>query len=576
MNNTHASLEELSNRIGSLERRVHALEHPEELLMVKAEPHPGGPPVAAQSGAADLQTATVFPVLGRAMLGIAGAYVLRSVTTAGAAPGLLVSTIAVVYALGWLAFAMRASQALSRYVYAGTSALILAPMLWEITMHFNVLTPIMSAGALVGFATLGTTLEMREVHPRVAWIAHGTTAILATTLAFSTHHVLPFVIAMLIALCGIELARMRGYRESGWLLMALATDAAICGMIFIYSGPQSVRAEYTDLPAMALIMPACLLLVINGSSIAIRVSLHESRVGFFEQLQLGSAFLLAFASTLYFAQANGIRVAGVTCLALVTGLYPATFVWLRRRPDRRDFRVFGTWCAALLIAGTLWAMPRGAAEMFFALAACVAYFLAGRIASRMLGLHGALFLCTSVAISELPQYVFGALAGSQPRKPTMGIVVISMASAVAFFVDQKSGDNTGVRKVLQFLPALVAAIAVSALLAHGVLSLSTVALQPEAHHMAFLRTLTISLVALSLAFVGSRWGWAAMTKLAYVALAFLATKLLFEDLRHGHMAFVAGSIFLFAVTLIAVPRLVRWGARLRAAHPVELAATGTN
>ena len=64
-----------------------------------------------------------------------------------------------------------------------------------------------------------------------------------------------------------------------------------------------------------------------------------------------------------------------------------------------------------------------------------------------------------------------------------------------------------------------------------------------------------------------------MTRLAYVALAFVAVKLLFEDLRHGHMAFIAGSIFLFAVTLIAVPRLVRRGSRSRAAHHPELAAT---
>jgi predicted tellurium resistance membrane protein TerC len=55
-----------------------------------------------------------------------------------------------------------------------------------------------------------------------------------------------------------------------------------------------------------------------------------------------------------------------------------------------------------------------------------------------------------------------------------------------------------------------------------------------------------------------------MTRMAYVALAFVAAKLLFEDLRHGHMEFTAGSIFLFAITLIAVPRLVRMGTKSRA------------
>ena len=48
-----------------------------------------------------------------------------------------------------------------------------------------------------------------------------------------------------------------------------------------------------------------------------------------------------------------------------------------------------------------------------------------------------------------------------------------------------------------------------------------------------------------------------MTRLAYVALAFIAAKLIFEDLRHGHMEFIAGSIFFSRITLIAVPSLVR-------------------
>ena len=50
-----------------------------------------------------------------------------------------------------------------------------------------------------------------------------------------------------------------------------------------------------------------------------------------------------------------------------------------------------------------------------------------------------------------------------------------------------------------------------------------------------------------------------MTRIAYAAVAFMAVKLIFEDLREGRMDFIALSIFLFAVTLIAVPRLGRMG-----------------
>jgi hypothetical protein len=34
-----------------------------------------------------------------------------------------------------------------------------------------------------------------------------------------------------------------------------------------------------------------------------------------------------------------------------------------------------------------------------------------------------------------------------------------------------------------------------------------------------------------------------------------------EDLRHGHLAFIAASIFIFAITLLVVPRVARMGQR---------------
>jgi hypothetical protein len=79
------------------------------------------------------------------------------------------------------------------------------------------------------------------------------------------------------------------------------------------------------------------------------------------------------------------------------------------------------------------------------------------------------------------------------------------------------------------------------------------------HHLAFIRTLTICAAALALAFSGAHWRRVELTRIGYAALALVAAKLVFEDLRLGHLEFIAASIFLFAVTLIAVPRIARLG-----------------
>jgi hypothetical protein len=64
-------------------------------------------------------------------------------------------------------------------------------------------------------------------------------------------------------------------------------------------------------------------------------------------------------------------------------------------------------------------------------------------------------------------------------------------------------------------------------------------------------------IVLILAFAGSRWRRLELRRLAYAGLALIAGKLVYEDLRHGHMGFIAASIFLFALTMIGVPRLAR-------------------
>jgi hypothetical protein len=88
---------------------------------------------------------------------------------------------------------------------------------------------------------------------------------------------------------------------------------------------------------------------------------------------------------------------------------------------------------------------------------------------------------------------------------------------------------------------------------------AALAVRLEAFHLALVRTLSICGLALALALGGAALCRASMTRVAYVLLGFAVLKLMLEDLRHGHLAFLAASIGIVAVTLIAVPRLgARW------------------
>ena len=121
--------------------------------------------------------------------------------------------------------------------------------------------------------------------------------------------------------------------------------------------------------------------------------------------------------------------------------------------------------------------------------------------------------------------------------------------------EKKGEDWRG--QTLHLAAALLTAFALAAFLAIAGFDLIRLVLAPEAFHVALIRTVALCSLAFGLAVAGARLERTAMVRAAYAAVAFVAAKLVFEDLRHGHLEFTAASIFLVALTLIAVPRLTR-------------------
>jgi hypothetical protein len=101
----------------------------------------------------------------------------------------------------------------------------------------------------------------------------------------------------------------------------------------------------------------------------------------------------------------------------------------------------------------------------------------------------------------------------------------------------------------------MAAVSATALLVQALVGLISLRMEPGAHHLAFIRTLILCATALALAFAGDRWRRRELARIGYATLALVAVKLAVEDLPLGNLAYIAASIFLFAIALIAVPRV---------------------
>lgn len=564
MNDLPATLEQLTARLEELEQRISLLERPPAVSDREAAAENAAPAASsADIGPSFVQAGGLFSVLGRAMLGIAGAYVLRAVAESTSLPKLILAVIAIAYAILWLVWAVRvkAEEWLASTVYAGTSALILAPLLWELTLSFKVLAPSATAAILGIFVLAASALAWKRDLTTVLWVANVTSAITAVALAVATRQLLPFIAALLLMVLICEYAAELNHELTVRPFVAVAADLATWALIFIYSGPQSARVEYPVLGDATLLAPGCALFLIYGASIAIRTAVLRQNITIFETVQATIAFLLAASGVMYFEPQFGAIGLGAACLVLSASCYALVIAVGREPAAGRNYQVFAAWGTGLLIAGSLLSLPPMGLALCLGLglAALALTVLGLRLNKLTLQIHGLVLLLVVSVASGMINYAFQALAGALPERLSASVCVAIACTVACYSLGKREPAENWLRQALHLVPAALAVCALAALLVQGMLALAAMWIVPDVYHIAFIRTLIICSIALAAAFAGSRWHRSELSRIAYATLALIAAKLVFEDLRHGHLEFIAASIFLFAVTLISVPRLARTG-----------------
>jgi hypothetical protein len=574
---THSEgLDQLAERICALEKRVSRLEISNlELSSLAQSPSSAAEPVTdlpalqpdlSMERPESSQISRALTVAGKALLGIAGAYVLRavsgsSVTSAGSGlvPRFLVAAIAVAYALGWLVAAARTSpiQRFAGVLYASTSTLILAPMLWEMTLRFQVM-PSWGAAVIVAiYAGAATALAWSPERSPIFSAAYAGCAVTALALLVGTHDMAPFAAILLAMLIVCEFSGDRLSARAIRPVVAIAADLALWIMLFIYRAPAATRADYPPLSIAALLAAPLLLFAIQATGVAVHTGVAARKISTFETVQSMAALILAACGIVWFLPASSRPVLGALCLALSAVCYFAAFTRFRYAAEPRNFRVFSTWAGALFVVGLYLAAPQSVACALLGGAAVIAVILARRIQSLVLEIHGVVFLAVAAGTSGLLAFAFNAMAGLMPPPPAWPVLAVAVCAPLVYGTARETATEPWPKQLLHFAPAMLAGCAMAALLTRACFALAALALAPDVFHIALIRTVFLCLAALTMAFCGARLGRLQMIRSAYAAVAFVAAKLLFEDLRHGHMEFIAASIALVAITLIAIPRLAR-------------------
>jgi len=562
MNDLSQTLERLIDRIETLECRVSALEQNRRAAAVPASP---ALPVATAQSAARAQESGVFSLVGKAMLAIAGAYLLRAFAESSAIPHIPVVVLAIVYAFAWLIPAVRTRARMTSIGWAVTSAIILLPMLWELSLRFGFLRISVAAIVLATYVIAASALAWKRHFAEIAWVAETAASLAAVALALASQNIVPFLAALVIVATTGEIAAARHRTLRVRPLVAGAADFLVFALIWIYSSPAASRTEYPSVGASLLLAFAPLLLFIYAGSASTQTLLFGRRISFFETAQTLVAFLLTVWGLLVFWSGPGARLLGILCLAAAGAGYAVAFAGFDRAASQRNFHVYATGSVALLLAGCWLSLPGAWLPLVLTVLAIAATLFGVRAARRTLEFHGLVFLIAATFSSGLLRWSARVLAGRFPAPPGWIVCFVAAASMFGYAaVSRTAGDDGWPPRLLRLLHASLALGVAAALLVWGLVSV-TAGSNPAPEHLAVIRTAACCALTVLLAFTGSRQQRRELVWLAWTSLACIAGKLLFEDLRHGHLGFTAASIFVYAVTLLAVPRLVR--TRQDAPHP---------
>ncbi len=558
------ALERLTARLEVLERRIYVLEHPCEaeapVPEIKQNISTASQGAEACIGA---PASGIFSVLGRAMLGMAGAYLLRAVAEASMLPRPVVAGLAIAYAILWLLWAARvpAGAYFASITYACTSALILAPMLWELTLRFKVMPAEVTAGVLGLFVISATALAWKRNVASVFWIANITAAGVALILSIATRELTPFVAVLLLMVLTCEYAAGRNREIGVRPVVALAADLGVWALIYIYASAADTRPDYPILGTAASLAPGLILFLIYGTSVIFKTVVRKKTITVFETVQTMIAFLLAACGLIYFGPGGSATGLGVFCLILSAAGYGAVFAIFDRAhfTEQRNYAVFAWWSAGLFLAGGCLCMTPLSFALCLGLASIVCTVLGVRLKKLTLEIQGTAYLVAAAAISRLLEYAALALAATLPGVPALSVCFVAVCAAICYAAGKAGRGESWKRQILSIVSASVAIGAGTAMLVKVLMGLAALSVNPGLQHLAFVRTLTLCAAALALAFCGSHWRRRELTWMGYAMLALVAVKMVFEDLRLGHLEFIAASIFLFAVTLIAIHPLARMG-----------------
>jgi len=543
---------ELQERVASLERFV-GVAPPSHVTEPQPTPSAGAPILP--------ETTTLLPILGRALLGLAGAYLLRALTESGTLAPRTGIGIGLLYAMLWLVLAARtpAGQRLETALHSLTSVLVLSPLLWEATLRFHAVSTWAAGGILLAFTLFGLAVAWKKHLLIVATFATVAGLGVSAALLVTTHDAIPFTFVFLAIAAAMETSACMNHWLSERWLAATAADLSVLLATWLVTNERGVPEAWAPIAHPALLAAQVALLGIYLGSTGFRTLFRGTTFTGFETTQCALAFAISVGGGLRLSSQDPYIAPAMAVLALVcaAACYGIGFLLLDRGgPHGRNFYTYSTFAILLAVAGSRILISGMAASAVWSLLAIAGLWGGGFFARLTLQVHGAIYLLLGLASSGALRQSTAFLLGdaSMSREGQAALWTAILAAAICYTLVSRSAVGSQALRL-----ALAGALGwLAAGLAAGALTAGYHLLFGESASHAYcatLRTAVLAAAALLLAWAGARWNRLELSRLIYPAMLLGAYRLMAVDLHQDRNPALFLSLLFYGAALMILPKL---------------------
>jgi hypothetical protein len=547
----------MRDRVAELESSVATLSSEIDALRMRVASLEAGMPAAATDGpAAQIpgvhadEVQNWLALLGRTLVILGGAYLLRAITSAEIVSYQVGVGLGLLYGAPWLLLAARAGshhRPLDAFCYGLSTALIGYPLVWEATAHFVVFTPAQSALLLGGLTAAAFVLSaVWRLHSLAAIVMCGALAS-AAGLAMTTGSWLPYTtLAVAVGLTTLWLGYLRD-----WILLRWPAAVVVNLMIVILTGrPHGMFWSVLALQVVTLTGYLC--------SFAIRtLAMHRTIVPFEIAQSVGVlGLVLSSLFTLLAPRPIGTIVAGVVVLTAGLLAYAIAFTTIERRGALENLFFYTLFGLLMVSVGTGVLLPR-AYPALLASAGAAAAMSARRRLPVVLCAQATLFIAVAAIASGLLQVTTVALFSPAAQWPALAAtawVALGCGLAALAAPPRRDGSLPMGTSIARLLLALLMVWTTSGAIVHVTASGLQRGGAWDVGWLGTLRTAVTVAATFAVAYASRRSAWREAGWLTYPLLVGLGLKLVASDLPSGRPVTLFVTLAAYGVALIAAPR----------------------